>query len=423
MTAPLAAGRSGTSWREALSFGVHELMAYKLRSLLTILGIVFGVGAVIAMVSISEGARREALREIELMGMRSIRIRPLELTGGALLKARQKGLQGLSIADVDALRRQVHAIQAAAPLRILAEKVRRGDRFSDAAVVGTTSVYADAVSFQPSSGRFLTEEDETDAARVCIIGAHVKRDLFPFSDPLGQTVAIGTQELLVVGVMEEKSLKGSRKSVLDVRDINRDVYMPLRTAMRRFPQAPTRTHELDEIALRVADDADLGTTSALLARALSILHKGSADHQVVIPEELLRQAQRSQRIFNVVMGAIAGISLIVGGIGIMNIMLATVTQRTREIGIRRALGARRRDVLVQFLIESVLLSAIGGVLGIGIGIGAGFAIARYAAWTTVISPLSIALAMGVATATGVLFGFMPARRASDLDPIDALRHE
>ncbi|MFN7971534.1 MAG: ABC transporter permease [Acidobacteriota bacterium] len=410
-------------WKESLNFGLHELKAYKLRSLLTILGIVFGVAAVIAMVSISEGARREALREISLLGMRSIRIRPVELTGGALLRARQKGAMGLEIEDVEGLRSQVPGVGAVAAIRTVKEKVRKGDRYCDAAVVGTTAPYTDAVSFQVAAGRFLNAADEESAARVCVLGSKARRELFPFSDAINESITIGDVEMVVVGVMEEKSLQGARKSILDVRDINRDVYIPLRTAMRRFATPPDRTHELDEIALRMDEGARLQTSAQLVTRALQVAHKDTPDFEVVIPEELLRQAQKSQRIFNVVMGAIAGISLVVGGIGIMNIMLATVTQRTREIGIRRALGARRQDLLLQFLLESILLSLAGGVFGIALGIASGFFIARYAQWVTVISVQAIAIAVFVSTATGVIFGFMPARRASDLDPIEALRHE
>jgi putative ABC transport system permease protein len=289
-------------------------------------------------------------------------------------------------------------------------------------VVATNDHYDDVTDFRAAQGRFLSELDVSDAKRVAVLGASVARDLFGFQSPLGRRIRIGGDEYTVVGLMESKRVREGRATVIRVRDINRDVYIPIRTASARFPLARD-AGAIDELAIRVADADQVSSLAPLATRLIRQRHHGVDDFEVVVPAELLAQAQSTQRVFNVVMGSIAAISLLVGGIGIMNVMLTTVTERTREIGIRRAVGAPRRAILAQFLIETVLISAAGGLAGIALGFAMARGINLFAGWETALSPVATAGAFGVSALVGIVFGLYPARRAALMDPIGALRVE
>jgi putative ABC transport system permease protein len=288
--------------------------------------------------------------------------------------------------------------------------------------VATGADYARVTDFRPASGRFLSDLDERDAKLAAVIGHTVRTELFGYQNPIGRRIRIGDTWFKVVGVMESKQVREGRASVIRVRDINRDIYIPIAAASERFPVARD-AGAVEEIVIQVEDEGSVRPVARIAERLLRRAHHGVSDFEVVVPSELLAQAQSTQRVFNIVMGSIAAISLLVGGIGIMNVMLTTVTERTREIGIRRAVGATRNAILGQFLIETVLISAAGGVLGILLGFGMAQGINLFAGWETALSPTSTLVALGVSASVGVVFGIYPARRAALMDPIRALRFE
>ena len=406
---------------ESVRIGFKGLMSHKLRSSLTMLGVVFGVAAVIAMVSIGEGAKSEAVEQIKLLGANNIRVKPVELHGKNLEDARRKNVRGIEVEDAHTIAELCPAVEAVAGLAEVKGKVRVGAKSPEATVMGVEPVYLEVSDAKVRDGRFIDAEDVKRGAKVCVLGEELKRELFSFDDALGKMIRVGDLWFTVVGVMERRGKGKEGKTVIEIRSLDRDVYVPVTTAFARFGHE--RGKPLSEISVRVKEARFLRSTAALIRRILLRRHKEVEDFEIVVPEELLRQSQQTQHIFNVVMGCIAGISLLVGGIGIMNIMLATVTQRTREIGIRRSLGACERDVLEQFLIECVTLSMTGGVLGVLLGLILSRSITSYADWPTIVSPAVIVLAFGVSVMTGIVFGIYPATKAARLDPVEALRYE
>jgi putative ABC transport system permease protein len=315
-------------------------------------------------------------------------------------------------------------VETTIPERGIQTDIRyRTELVTKATVIGTTPEYGTVMNYVPRDGAFFTYFDVEDSRRVCILGSGMKRKLFYFRDPIGQMVKIGNQWYTVVGIMEDKVISASgKKTDFVVRDMNMDVYIPITTALKRFPKKQFES-EITQFTARVNDPNRIQEAANIIRSTITRRHNQVKDFEITIPEALLRQSQQTQRIFNIVMGAIAGISLLVGGIGIMNIMLATVLERTREIGIRRAVGATQKDILGQFLLEAVVLSFTGGLIGILIGFGMTKVIAVYAHWRTLVAWHSIFLAFSVSVAVGVIFGFYPARRAALKEPIDALRYE
>jgi putative ABC transport system permease protein len=407
--------------REMVRIGVKNLFLHKLRTLLTMLGVIFGVGAVIAMLSIGEGARRQAVEQIRLLGTNNIRVHHVELAGEAAEDADYRYSPGLTRGDEKMLRAKLPTICALSAIRFVDVSVQRGGHEPPGVVVlGVNDEYDDLTNSRTRRGRFITWLDARHARRVCVLGAEIARDLFGMEDALDRWVRIGEEEFLVVGVMERKSV--ATGGVIEMRNINRDVYIPVASALKRFtdPDFPDR---VDEIAVQVTDASSVVPSSRVIDRILEQTHRGVHDYEIVIPDELLAQSQRTQRIFNIVMGSIAALSLLVGGIGIMNIMLASVTERTREIGIRRAIGASERDILGQFLNETLLISVGGGLIGIVLGGGMAVAIHLFASWETVVSPIAVLLSFGISASVGVIFGLYPARQAAQKDPIEALRYE
>jgi putative ABC transport system permease protein len=410
------------NWSERVNIGVKALLLRKLRSLLSTLGIIFGVAAVISMMAIGEGARREAMEQVKLLGTNNIRIKHLELTGERRERAEQRFSAGLTYEDALLIRERFPALLTVASLKFVEEDVRFGAKQGLAQVIGTSPEYESVTNFRAAQGRFLTDLDVSDSKRVCVLGSEIKDELLGYRNPVGAEIRIGPLWFTVVGVMEPKLVREERGTVIKVRNINRDVYIPVTTALRRFPW-PGNSTRIEEMAIRVGEAQNLYTAARLVRDSLTKEHKGVEDYEVIIPEELLAQAQRTQRLFTIIMGSIAGISLLVGGIGIMNIMLATVSERTREIGIRRAIGATKGDILGQFLIETVLICLVGGFLGILLGFAIATIITLYAGWKTGFSLGSILLAFGASATVALLFGLFPARRAAQLDPIQALRLE
>ena len=409
-------------WSDSLNMGVKGLFVHKLRALLSTLGIVFGVGAVIAMMSIGEGARQEAVEQIKLLGTNNIRIKQITLSGDKLDQAARVYAEGLTYRDAVLVRDSIPSLVTVAPLKFVEAVVRFEGRQGAAQVVGTTDQFTAVTNFRAGEGRYLTRFDLVDTKNVSVLGHEIKQQLFGFRNAVGRTILIGDTRFIVVGVMEPKVVREGRGAVIKVRNINRDVYIPITSALRRIPQPESRSG-VDEIAIRVTRAEDLSAATKFITGMLKRKHRGIDDFEVIVPEELLAQAQKTQQLFNIIIGAIAGISLIVGGIGIMNIMLANVSERTREIGIRRAIGATKRDILIQFLIEAVLVCLLGGTIGVLLGFGLAQLIAEFAEWATAFSPLSVPIALGTSVMVGVVFGIIPARRAAQLHPVQALRAE
>src|SRR5207249_5495645 len=407
---------------EAWRIGLENVRSHKLRSFLTTLGVIFGVSAVVSMLSIGEGAKRAAVEQIKLLGTNNIRIRQLVLTGQQQEEADRLLSGGLTCRDGEIMRADLPNVNGVCPLSFLHAEVTRGDRVSSGRVIGTDAEYAEVTNFRPAEGRFIAALDQREAKRVCVIGADVEQELFGLGNAINRRIRIEDAWFTVVGVMEQKRVRKSGATVIRVRDVNKDIYIPIETALRRFTD-PDHPDQIDEIAVRVTDEAQVVPTAEVIRRLLRRTHHAAQDYEIVIPAELLAQSQRTQRLFNVVMGSIAAISLLVGGIGIMNIMLASVTERTREIGIRRAVGASKRDVMNQFLNETVLVSVGGGLIGIMLGAIMAKAINLFAGWQTVISFGSVIVSFGISAVVGIVFGLYPARRAARLDPVEALRYE
>ncbi|MCC7264783.1 MAG: ABC transporter permease [Candidatus Latescibacteria bacterium] len=411
--------------RETFSLSVGGLSSHKLRTLLTMLGIIFGVAAVIAMLSIGEGAKQEALEQIRQMGIHNIIVQHWnkQTDGNTESSGDQNLSSGLNTGDAQAISRICPLAEVVAPQREVKVKAQSTGHAFQSMAVGTIPEYFSVLDARLNSGVFFTKEDVEQARRVCVLGSDAKRALFYFDNPLGAQVKMQNQWFTVIGVLEDKGAAGGKiGGVLEVRNTDEDIYIPLTTVLQRFKWDPGEP-ELTQITIKVGDPEQLQEASDIIRNILKRRHRGVDDFKIAIPEDLMRQSQRTQQIFNIVMGCIAGISLVVGGIGIMNIMLASVLERTREIGIRRALGARRRDILSQFLIEAVLVSLLGGLIGVVLGYTMTKVITLYAHWKTIVELWTIALSFGVAAAVGIGFGLYPARQASMLNPIDALRYE
>ncbi len=409
-------------YSESLRIGIKSIWVHKLRSLLTTLGVIFGVAAVISMLSIGEGAKRAAIEQIKLLGTNNIRVNYLKLTGEQAEEAEKKLAMGLTYRDGQLIRANLPTVKGVTPLHFVEIEVLFGNKESSGRVIGTDEAYEWVTNFHPQEGRFITLLDVREAKRVCVIGDEVRAELFGYRNPIGRRIKIGDTWFTVVGVMEAKTVKEGKASVIKLRNINKDIYIPITTALKRFTDEE-RPNAIEEIAIQVQSEEHVLPTSEVVKRLLARTHNGVNDYEIIIPAELLAQSQKTQRVFNIVMGSIAAISLLVGGIGIMNIMLASVTERTKEIGTRRALGATERDIMGQFLNETVLISITGGTIGIMLGVIMAKLINLYAGWDTVIALYSVMLSFGISALVGIVFGLYPARKAAKMDPIAALRFE
>jgi putative ABC transport system permease protein len=422
---------------ETFRLGLNNLRLHKLRSLLTSLGIIFGVAAVICMLSISEGASADELRMIELLGTKNIIINSVKPPQTTQASQGNSNLieYGITRDDFSIIQETVPRIAHVVPLKTVAYKARHGEFQAALDVVGTTPVFFDIVNISVARGRPITTQDITERANVCVIGEHVRRELFPFQDPLGETLLAdrfpSAVPLTVVGILEEVQTAGAPRRGVEERNLNREIFVPFDTALTQFGEITRRmgagSRELIKMQfsglyVTVQDLEQVLPVSKMIERVLEYGHE-NRDYEVKVPLARLQLAQKKKRNNQLTLGFIAGISLLVGGIGIMNIMLATVTERTREIGIRRALGARQRHIAVQFLVETVVLSTTGGVVGVCLGVFGAHFVSRFAEWETIVSAWSVAVSFSLSVLVGIFFGMYPAVSAAKLDPIEALRYE
>ena len=400
---------------------LESLAAHKLRSALTMLGMIFGVGAVIAMLSIGAGAERQAMEMIDRMGLRNILVRSKDMKEDDLREIRKKSL-GVSWRDAQGIEESIPGVDfVAARVEIDPYKILATEAKTEAKVFGVSHRQSELAHLAIAEGRFLDARDEEEHAQVCVIGPAVRRDLFGYGPAVGRDLKVNDVWLEVVGVLAESGGTSSFQGV-QVGSTAREIYIPVTTATRKFDRDGLKA-PLDEIVVRLREGSSPRESAGVIRTLLDRIHGGAADFELVVPEALLEQSRRTQRLFNIVMGCIAGISLLVGGIGIMNIMLATVLERTCEIGVRRAVGARRSDIRSQFIVESFSISLLGGLSGVILGVGIARIVAAYAGWPTVVTLTSILLSTGVSITVGLVSGIYPAVRAADLDPIDALRYE
>jgi len=407
---------------EYLHMGFDSIRQHKMRSLLTMLGVIFGVAAVIAMMSIAGGAREAALEQIKLLGTNNIRFKKAQLSEEGMQEAEYRGSPGLGLNDIRLIKKIVPGVEGVTPLKLLETQVYYADQETAGRLVGTSPDYDDVTGFTPDEGRFIADLDIIDAKQVCVLGGEISEQLFKLKDPLGEKIRIDDTWYTVIGVMQSKKIRDSKNNPIKIRDINRDIYVPISTMFNRMKESGLY-EQVDEIAVKITEQNLVLPAARIAERVILRNHLQVKDFETVIPRELLAQAQKTQQIFNVVMGAIAAISLLVGGIGIMNIMLASVTERIKEIGIRRAIGASERDIMLQFLNETVFISVSGGVIGIILGALMAEGITMFANWDTVISWIAVASAFGISVAVGIIFGLYPAQQAARMDPIQALRTE
>jgi putative ABC transport system permease protein len=411
-----------------IRLGVRNLSLHALRSLLTVLGIVFGVGSVIAMLSVGEGASQQALEQIRKLGSNNILLTAIkdvrDQSSGA--QRVRMSIYGLTYADADRIATYPH-VKVVVPAKVVRKEARLGERSMELRIVGTTPQWFTVLNRTMIAGRPLSAYDEAAAAPVCVLTEHGARRLLATEQTIGQVIRIHGVAYTVVGIIRSEQMTGS----LQAPDQNIDAYIPLSLARQRYGDVAVQRKagsrqremvELHQILVQVDSTEQVEQTAAAIQAMLARFHKNK-DYHVSVPLELMRQARQTRRTFNIVLGSIAGISLLVGGIGIMNIMLATVTERTREIGIRRAIGAKRRQVVAQFLTETTVLTLLGGLLGIGIGVSIPWLITTFANMPTVVTPWSVLLSLGISLGVGIIFGLYPAIRAAKLDPIEALRHE
>jgi putative ABC transport system permease protein len=412
-----------------LALGIENLLLHKLRSLLTMLGIVFGVGSVIAMLSVGEGASEDALSRIRKLGSRHILLHSVKPIDAGTDTQRQRTLRyGLTFDDAERIESGFDTVVRLAPARQLRRTARTGRNGGEVRLMGVTSAWFQLVRRPVVAGRVLNAADGLEHNPVAVLTESVARRLLPLHATLGERISVEGDVYTVVGIVRSEDADAGGIRTPDTHD---DVYVPLEVVRARYGDLDVRARpgefsreevDLSLCIVEVARDADVEPTAEGITHMLEHLH-ALKDFRVSVPLALLRQARETKRTFNIVLGAIACISLLVGGIGIMNIMLASVTERTREIGIRRAIGATRRQIVTQFLVETVVLSGMGGVIGIALGLLIPWIITQATALPTIVTAWSVVLSLGISIAVGLVFGIYPASRAARLDPILALRHE
>lgn len=434
------------------------VLANKVRSILTALGIIFGVAAVIAMLAIGNGAQKEILEQIKLVGVNNIVITPIveqseeEVSASDNKKEDKNFSPGLTLLDAESIKKVIPGISKISPEIILDTYIIKNGIRRSSKLVGVENNYFEMSNFTLDEGKFFNEEQTQKGEAVCVIGQGIKTKFFSTEDPIGKMIKVGAHWLKVVGVLNERLISEKSISNLGIRDFNMDVYTPLKTVLIRYKNRALITetlirrasnsnnnnnnggqqseqkqsinyHQLDKLVIQVDETEQLVNVSEIASRLLKRRHFETVDFEITIPELLLKQQQRTKNIFNFVLGAIAGISLLVGGIGIMNIMLASVLERIKEIGLRLAIGAKKMDIIYQFVFEAVMISVSGGIIGIILGITLAYVVSEIADIPTIVSFGSVILSFGVAASVGLIFGIAPAKRAASQDPISSLRYE
>jgi putative ABC transport system permease protein len=445
-----------------LYIAVNAVIANKVRSLLTALGIIFGVAAVIAMLAIGNGAQQEILDQIKLVGVNNIVIKPVveqeeeKIEEQVGQREKKKFSPGLTVRDVQSIESTIPGITKISPEIIIDTYVIRDGYRRSAKLVGVEPSYFDIYNFSLGEGQVFNHEQRRLGAPVCIIGYAIKSKFFPTENPIGKSIKVGHHWLKIVGLLDERLVSKNSISKLGIRDFNMDIYIPLQSFLIRYKNRDKITaeqlrlqsmrsqgmvfgnasgsdseneaekknyHQLDRLVIQVNATGTLTPTAEIISRLLERKHYGVVDYEIEIPELLLKQQQRTNDIFNYVLGAIAGISLLVGGIGIMNIMLASVLERIKEIGLRLSIGAKKSDVVQQFLFEAIMISVSGGLIGVILGVSMAIIVSEVAGIPTIVTFSSIILSFGVAATVGLIFGIAPARRAASQDPITSLRYE
>jgi len=425
--------------QRSLSLAIKSLWLHKLRSFLSVLGIIIGTSSVIALMAFGEGSMQDALEDIKRQGATNIMVRSVKPSDDSLTSQKSwVTAYGLTKRDLERISTFGDAIVRIVPLRVFPSEARFRERQVNARVIGTVPDYADVQKFELASGRFLTEADDRDRKNVCILGSEIADKLFPFENPLDRGIEVRGAEFIVVGVIRERMPTGGSGGSQAAEEFNRDIYIALNTSVDFFGEvisvrtSGSRVNEkvqYNQITITVSNIDKVRPVGEAIKSLLKQEHGGKNDWVVTIPLDRLEEAERAKTRFTTLMAMIASISLLVGGIGIMNIMLATVTERTREIGIRRALGAKQKDITLQFLIEAVVQTTIGGLCGVVFGIAMVFTVPIVWEWfaptplPAKIHRLSIAISLVFSVVVGVVFGLYPAWRASRLDPIEALRHD
>ena len=419
-------------FHELIVEALRNLMRHKLRSLLTALGIVFGIASVVAMVSTGEGARRAILAQIRELGTNNVIVNAVKPPAEQNTKKTSESYTleyGLTFHDLQQIQRTLPFVVDAVPVHDVNEWLWFGSRRVEAKIHGVTPAYFDRLNLRVMQGRLITADDERERRRVCVVRSRVLHEARYLGDPLKLDLKLGKQYYRVVGVLPDFASDNPDRAVLGLDDRSLEIYVPFATVADRLgftkstyesgSSEQSRT-ELHQIVVTVANEEDVPAAARGVQAILAKFHERK-DYEVIVPIELLQSRARTQRTFDLVLPVIAGISLLVGGIGILNIMLASVTERTREIGIRRAIGASQWDVTLQFLIETVTLALVGGALGVLLGVVGAMLIEQATDWKPVITPWAVALS--ISCLTGVVFGIYPARRAARMDPVRALRHE
>ena len=424
-------------FKKITQVGLKSIYSHGLRSLLTMLGIVIGVAAVIAMLAVSEGASYEAQQQFRDLGasnilLKSVKPAEVEESSRSGFGPPQAIIYGLTFADIRTIQDSIPGVTNVIASRIVKKNVWNLGSSMNTDIVGTSVDYPTSRNYNLRSGRFFTESEARDHANVIVLSDEVAQVLFPIDNPIGKSVRIDSDYYNVVGIMESEGFSnlGQNQAGSSNAAPSR-IFLPITSSRTRFGETTTRqtaggqeseTVELHEAIIQVEDQETVIQIGEVIEQILQRRHD-DVDYAVEIPLALLRQAEESALRDQIVAGAIAGISLLVGGIGIMNIMLASVTERTREIGIRRALGAKKRDIVMQFLIEAVILSGVGGLIGVVLGVSIPFLISFFWGMTTIVTPLAPILAFSISAMIGVIFGIYPSMRAADMDPVEALRHE
>jgi putative ABC transport system permease protein len=410
------------------AMGVKNLFLHKVRSVLTMLGIVFGVGSVIAMLAVGEGAAHQASESIAKLGSSNIILKSVEPANDPVTQKQLKDVPkwqqkyGLTQADLNRITRTIPEVVFVYPEAEKSEDVTSPHSQRRAIIQAVTAAHPVVRSLSRVDGRFFSSLETERAAPVCVLSPALRRKLFPFGEVIGKTLRIQGDYYIILGTYSQGDPGGKTDDPVKTPSAGREdiLYLPITTARTRIRGFGYSRTVFDTLVVRATSTAHVPEVGANIDALMESSHRRK-DYRIIVPLELLAQARASQRLFNIILGSIAAISLLVGGIGIMNIMLATVTERTREIGIRRALGAKRRDIISQFLVETVVISLTGGLIGIGIGVLIPSVISSLTQIPTIITPVSVVVSVVISVLTGVVFGIYPARRAANLDPIDALR--